>query len=114
MCFICTFSPFKLQVLRKEWMFSLIGSETLKVGGKYVKIAIESEGLMFKYTIQVDGKSLESFVKDMNKQTRTWFPIIDKKTHRIVIGKYRYYQKKLQYKYSNNLPNCVIRIVMLP
>ncbi len=75
------------QILRREWMFNLIGSETLRVGGgKVVKISIGSEGLMFKYAIEVDGKNLESFVKDMNKQTRTWFPIIDKKTHRIVIG----------------------------
>ena len=72
--------------MRKDWMFSLIGSETFRVGGKHATITIDGEGLLFRYTIQIDGKSLESFVKDMNKQTRTWFPKIGGTTHRIVMG----------------------------
>lgn len=67
-------------------MFSLIGTESFRVGGKLAVITIGNEGFFFKYSLQVDGKSLESFVKDINKHTRTWFPIICGASHRIVMG----------------------------
>ena len=67
-------------------MFSLIGSESFKVGDKLAVITIDSQGLLFKYSIEVDGKPLESFIKDINRQTRTWYPEIKGSKHRIVIG----------------------------
>lgn len=67
-------------------MFSLIGTETFKIGGKSFVITIDTEGFMFKYSMKVDGKTVESFVKEMNKLTRTWFPKISGKSHRVVIG----------------------------
>jgi hypothetical protein len=73
------------EVLRKNWMFTLVGEEDFRVGDKPGTIVIESEGLSFTYSLRVDGQTLEHFIEAQNKQTRTWLPIIDGEKHRIVL-----------------------------
>lgn len=84
---LSVFNSFSInQIIRKDWMFSLIGSESFKVGGKSVVINIYADGFLFNYKLTVDGKPIESFVREMNKLTRTWFPTVNGKPHRVVIG----------------------------
>ena len=72
-------------VLKKGWMFSLVGSENFKIGGKKAAISITSQGWNFEYTLQIEGKNLKRFLQGQLKTTRTWFPVIQGKEHRIVL-----------------------------
>ncbi|XP_003384385.1 PREDICTED: fas apoptotic inhibitory molecule 1-like [Amphimedon queenslandica] len=73
------------EVIRKGWMFNLVGKETFKIGGKSASILIQSEGLSFTYSITVNGQTLKKFIETQNKHTRTWLPIVKGEPHRIVL-----------------------------
>ena len=81
-----TYAPCaSLQVVRKNWMFKLVGSECFKVGSKVAEIAIDSSGMVFEYTLRIDNKSLQKFVEAQAKNTRTWHVTLDNTEHRVVL-----------------------------
>ena len=69
-------------------MFRLVGSEGFHIGkkNKLAEITISSKGMSFEYTLTVDGKPLEKFVRAQAKNTRTWLPKINGTDHRVVLG----------------------------
>lgn len=77
-----------MQVFRKNWMFSLVGTEKFKVSKKAAEISIESSGLTFHYTLRIAGQTLEKFIEAQNKHTRTWLPTVGGEDHRVVLGMY--------------------------
>uniref|UniRef100_A0A0E9QCG0 Uncharacterized protein n=1 Tax=Anguilla anguilla TaxID=7936 RepID=A0A0E9QCG0_ANGAN len=54
---------FNLQeVVRRDWMFKLVGKETFTVGGTETKATINIDavsGFAYEYTLEINGKSLK-------------------------------------------------------
>ena len=86
-CVIIINLYFPPKVFRKNWMFSLVGSENFKVSKMAAKITIESSGLTFYYTLSIGGQTLKKFIETQSKQTRTWLPTLAGEGHRVVLGK---------------------------
>ncbi|KAM4538610.1 fas apoptotic inhibitory molecule 1-like [Fundulus diaphanus] len=78
------------EVLRKDWMFKLVGKETFAVGGAGTKATISIEavgGFAYEYSLSVDGKSLQRFTDNRAKTTKTWTVQVDGTDYRIVLEK---------------------------
>lgn len=78
------------EMLRKNWMFHLVGKETFDVGGKKACIHIDPKGMSYEYWLEVGGKSLEKFVEQRRKSTKTWLPVLKGKYHRVVLGEWKH------------------------
>lgn len=77
------------EVIRKDWMFKLVGRETFMVGRCQTKASINIEavgGFAYEYSLNVDGKTLQKFVDDRAKCTNTWLVKVDGEDVRIVLG----------------------------
>ncbi|XP_056157560.1 fas apoptotic inhibitory molecule 1-like [Lampris incognitus] len=78
------------EVVRKDWMFKLVGKETFTIGGAETKATINIEaisGFAYEYSLEIDGKSLEKFIDRRAKTTRTWLLTVDGEDCRIVLEK---------------------------
>ncbi|KAM3857054.1 fas apoptotic inhibitory molecule 1-like [Diretmus argenteus] len=78
------------EVIRRDWMFKLVGKETFAVGGTDVKATINIEaltGFSYEYSLAVDGKSLEKFISNRAKTTKTWLLKVDGQDCRVVLEK---------------------------
>lgn len=61
------------EILKKEWMFKLVGDETFEINKLQCTIKIEPQGLFnYAYSLMVDGKSLGSFTENQSKICCTW------------------------------------------
>lgn len=77
------------EVLRKDWMFKLVGKETFTVGGADTKATIVIEaisGFAYEYTLEVGGKSLQKFIDSRAQTTKTWLLKVDGEDCRVVLG----------------------------
>ena len=77
------------EVIRKDWMFKLVGKETFTVGGASTKATINIEaisGFAYEYTLEMDGKSLQKFIDNRAKITKTWLIKVDGEDCRVVLG----------------------------
>ena len=77
-----------VEVLRKNWLFSLVGVEKFKISGRSAQINIAARGWTFEYTLEIGGKSLRKFSEAERKNTRTWLPTVNSQPHRVVLGMY--------------------------
>eukprot|EP00118_Oscarella_pearsei_P001053 m.6477 g.6477 ORF g.6477 m.6477 type:complete len:186 (+) comp15978_c0_seq1:193-750(+) len=75
------------EVFRKNWMFRLVGKEHFQVGKKRACVKIEAQGLTYEYVLDVDGKTLQKFVENRRKTTKTWLPCLRGEQHRVVFEK---------------------------
>ena len=75
-----------LEVLRKNWLFSLVGVEKFNISGRAAQINIVAKGWTFEYTLEIGGKSLKKFSEAERKNTRTWLPTVNNLRHRVVLG----------------------------
>ncbi|XP_015247966.1 fas apoptotic inhibitory molecule b [Cyprinodon tularosa] len=78
------------EVIRKDWMFKLVGKETFTVGSANTKAAINIEavsGFAYEYSLNVDGKSLQTFIDNRAKTTKTWVVQVDGTDYRVVLEK---------------------------
>ncbi|XP_031555721.1 fas apoptotic inhibitory molecule 1-like [Actinia tenebrosa] len=76
------------EVLKKPWMFRLVGRESFNVGSKKATIHIEAvSGFQYEYTLEVDGKSLKKFVENRKKTAKVWTLLLDGEETRIVLEK---------------------------
>ncbi|KAK5617472.1 hypothetical protein CRENBAI_005590 [Crenichthys baileyi] len=78
------------EVLRKDWMFKLVGKETFTVGRANTKATINIEaisGFAYEYSLNVDGKSLQKFIDNRAKTTKTWVVQVDGTDYRVVLEK---------------------------
>uniref|UniRef100_A0A3Q3QBD5 Fas apoptotic inhibitory molecule b n=1 Tax=Monopterus albus TaxID=43700 RepID=A0A3Q3QBD5_MONAL len=78
------------EVIRKDWMFKLVGKETFTVGGANTKATINIEavsGFAYEYTLEIDGKSLQTFIDNRTKTTRTWLLKVEGEDCRVVLEK---------------------------
>ncbi|KAM9328498.1 fas apoptotic inhibitory molecule 1-like [Pholidichthys leucotaenia] len=78
------------EVFRKDWMFKLVGKETFTVGkaGTRATISIEAvSGFAYEYSLHIDGKTLQKFMNDRAKTTKTWLLKVDGEDFRVVLEK---------------------------
>lgn len=81
--------PRTQEVIRKDWMFKLVGKETFTVGGANTRATIVIEaisGFAYEYTLEVGGKSLQKFIANRAQTTKTWLLKVDNEDYRIVLG----------------------------
>lgn len=70
-------------------MFKLVGKETFTVGGANTRATIHIEavsGFAYEYSLEVDGKSLQKFIDDRAKSTKTWLLQVEGQDYRVVLG----------------------------
>ncbi|XP_043730099.1 fas apoptotic inhibitory molecule 1-like isoform X3 [Cervus elaphus] len=78
------------KVLRKEWMFSLIGKETFCIGASKIKATINIKprcASSYDYTLEINGKSLKEYMESRKKTTNTWILHLNSKDFRVVLEK---------------------------
>nr|CAF74917.1 fas apoptotic inhibitory related molecule [Suberites domuncula] len=75
-----------VEVLRRNWLFRLVGSESFKIGKRAAEIEIISGNLTsFEYVLKIDGKTLKKFIESQVKNTRAWLPNVSGAAHRVVL-----------------------------
>ncbi len=82
-----TFPP--QEVVRKDWMFKLVGKETFTVGSANTKATITIEaitGFAYEYTLEMAGMSLQKFMDSRAQTTKTWLLRVDGEDYRVVLG----------------------------
>ncbi|KAF2364250.1 Fas apoptotic inhibitory molecule 1 [Trinorchestia longiramus] len=67
------------EVVRKEWMFKLVGSETFEIGNAKCVIKIEPMGgFAYEYSLEINGQTYKKFREKQSRILRTWvFPVSD-------------------------------------
>ncbi|KAJ8036048.1 Fas apoptotic inhibitory molecule 1 [Holothuria leucospilota] len=76
------------EIMRRNWMFKLVGKETFHIGKHKGVIHIDAvSGFAYEYTLEMDGKSLKKFIEHRAKTAKVWTPEIDGVGHRIVFEK---------------------------
>ncbi|XP_041116302.1 fas apoptotic inhibitory molecule a [Polyodon spathula] len=78
------------EVLRRDWMFKLVGKETFSVGGTETKATINIDavsGFAYEYTLEINGKSLKKYMENRSKTSITWVINLDGVDCRIVLEK---------------------------
>uniref|UniRef100_UPI00358F676C fas apoptotic inhibitory molecule 1-like n=1 Tax=Myxine glutinosa TaxID=7769 RepID=UPI00358F676C len=78
------------ELVRKDWMFKLVGEETFAVGKSETKATIKIEavsGFTYEYSLEINGKSLKKFVENHSKTTKTWLLHLDAVDMRVVLEK---------------------------
>ncbi|XP_041822600.1 fas apoptotic inhibitory molecule 1-like [Chelmon rostratus] len=78
------------EVIRKDWMFKLVGKETFTVGSAATKATIVIEavsGFAYEYTLEIAGKSLQKFIDNRAQTTKTWLLKVDGEDCRVVLEK---------------------------
>ncbi|XP_050996282.1 fas apoptotic inhibitory molecule 1 [Acomys russatus] len=78
------------ELIRKEWMFHLVGEETFCIGATKTKATIHivsGKGYAFKYSLEIEGKSFSKYVENRSKTTNTWVLSLDGQNFTIVLEK---------------------------
>ncbi|XP_059184105.1 fas apoptotic inhibitory molecule 1-like [Centropristis striata] len=78
------------EAVRRDWMFKLVGKETFTVGSSNTRATIVIEaisGFAYEYTLEVDGKSLQKFIDNRAKTSKTWLLKVDGEDCRVVLEK---------------------------
>ncbi|RWS11837.1 fas apoptotic inhibitory molecule 1-like protein [Dinothrombium tinctorium] len=76
------------EVLRRDWMFKLVGKEAFTIGNSKCEIIITAaSGFSYDYMLLVDGKQLKKFKDQRSKIMKAWFCELADKTYRIVLEK---------------------------
>ncbi|KAJ8963306.1 hypothetical protein NQ318_018775 [Aromia moschata] len=78
------------EILRREWMFKLVGEETFFLGKQQEKCVLMVDPLphfAFSYSLYVGGKSLERFSEKQSQSIRSWAVVSEGKRYRIVFEK---------------------------
>uniref|UniRef100_A0A0N5AI13 Fas apoptotic inhibitory molecule 1 n=1 Tax=Syphacia muris TaxID=451379 RepID=A0A0N5AI13_9BILA len=76
------------EVIRKEWMFKLVGRETFSIGDIKCSINAEAQGpFSYMYTLEVLGKSYDKFIEDQERQLKVWYLNVKGQQHRVCLDK---------------------------
>lgn len=78
------------EVIRKDWMFKLVGKEEFTVGKKKIPATVNIDacsGFAYEYTLNVNGKSLKKFCENQSKTSKAWTLVINGVDCRIVLEK---------------------------
>ncbi|XP_076825592.1 fas apoptotic inhibitory molecule 1-like [Clavelina lepadiformis] len=78
------------EIRRNDWMFKLVGSEDFVIGKQKVKASISIDacsGFAYEYTLQIEGKTLKTFMENKSKTSKAWTLHLDGQDTRIVLEK---------------------------
>uniref|UniRef100_A0A5S6QPJ3 Fas apoptotic inhibitory molecule 1 n=1 Tax=Trichuris muris TaxID=70415 RepID=A0A5S6QPJ3_TRIMR len=76
------------EVLRKDWLFKLVGREDFFVKKLRCTISIEASSVFsYQYSLMVDGKPFQEFADLMMKTLKTWETTIDSTPYYICLEK---------------------------
>nr|CAI5852782.1 unnamed protein product [Callosobruchus analis] len=78
------------EIIRKEWVFKLVGDETFEIGKHKTKCVLRVDPLphfAFSYNLYVEGKPLEKFTEKQSQNIKSWAVIIGNQRHRVVLEK---------------------------
>ncbi|XP_003703208.3 fas apoptotic inhibitory molecule 1 isoform X2 [Megachile rotundata] len=76
------------ELIHRDWMFHLVGDETFTFNGNKFVIRIDPiPGLKYSYTLWVNGKSYENFIRAQSKILETWLASVGNEEYRIVLNK---------------------------
>uniref|UniRef100_A0A3B4AAA6 Uncharacterized protein n=1 Tax=Periophthalmus magnuspinnatus TaxID=409849 RepID=A0A3B4AAA6_9GOBI len=76
------------EVLRRDWMFKLVGSEQFSFGVPQSRAEIRIAavgGFSYEYSLHVNGLTLQKFTQNRTKTTQTWDLGLDRDRYRIVL-----------------------------
>ncbi|XP_071449996.1 fas apoptotic inhibitory molecule 1 [Hetaerina americana] len=75
-------------LIKREWMFKLVGSETFVIGTTKFEIRIDpGSAFTYSYTLEVNGIEYEKFTENQSKANRTWVLELDDEMYRVVLEK---------------------------
>ena len=75
------------EILRKNWMFKLVGKIEFAVSKSKALITIDAiSGFAYEYTLFIDGKPLQKFQENRNKTAKVWTLLVDGVDTRVVLG----------------------------
>ena len=75
------------EILRKNWMFKLVGRLEFSIGNAKALITIDAvSGFAYEYTLFINGKPLEKFTENQKKTAKVWTLSLDSVDTRIVLG----------------------------
>ncbi|GAB6019137.1 hypothetical protein CHUAL_000757 [Chamberlinius hualienensis] len=76
------------EVLRRDWMFRLVGSEFFTIGKAKCVIRIEPVGgFSYEYSLDINGKSYKKFVENQNKIMKCWCATLGDENYRVTLEK---------------------------
>ncbi|CAD6185665.1 unnamed protein product [Caenorhabditis auriculariae] len=76
------------EILRRDWMFKLVGKETFKVGNMKCTINVEALGTFaYEYSLEVNGKTFQKFREEQSKRLYSWEALVAGQDTRIVLDK---------------------------
>ena len=75
------------EIFRKNWMIPLVGIQEFKMGDKNIMITIQPNGLIFEYTLYINGKPLDKFIQTMKRSLIIWAPVLNSIKHRVTLDK---------------------------
>lgn len=76
------------EIIRREWMFKLVGDEVFNVGNVRCVIKVMPVGsFSFSYELLVNDKSYECFTQFITKAMKTWLVHVGNETYRVVLEK---------------------------
>ncbi|KAG8272114.1 hypothetical protein J6590_049156 [Homalodisca vitripennis] len=76
------------EVLRRDWMFRLVGEEVFHLGNTRCTIRVDpSGGFAYEYSLLVDGMSLPKFIEAKSKTCCTWLVQLPDNMYRVVLDK---------------------------
>ncbi|KAK0414998.1 hypothetical protein QR680_011723 [Steinernema hermaphroditum] len=77
-----------VEILRREWMFKLVGREIFELDGMRCLITVEALGIFaYEYSLEVNGKTFQKFREQQNKRLMTWYADVEGKECRICLEK---------------------------
>ena len=77
------------EVLRRDWMFKLVGREPFEIGKTKAKGIINVEaisGFAYEYSLEVNGKPLKKFRENQSKIMKSWVLTLENVETRVVLG----------------------------
>lgn len=77
------------EVLRREWMFKLVGEDSFALDGVRCIIRVDpAPGFRYSYHLYVDGKPFKQFTERQSRILKAWETSIAGKDYRIVLGEW--------------------------
>ncbi|VDM93010.1 unnamed protein product [Onchocerca ochengi] len=76
------------EILRKNWMFSLVGKEMFKIGKFKCAIIVETLGtFLYHYKLEINGQTYEKFLEEAARKLKSWIAVLDGQETRICFDK---------------------------
>ena len=73
------------EILRKNWMFKLVGKIDFQVSSAKAVITIDAiSGFAYEYTLFINGKPLQKFKENRKKTAKVWTLLVDGIETRVV------------------------------